>query len=36
MMTLSTIVGDEIDVVAEGKDAQKAVDHIAQYLQSAK
>ncbi len=36
MMTLSTIVSDEIEVVAEGADEQTAADHIAQYLQSAK
>ncbi len=32
MMTLSTTVSDEIEVVAEGEDAQKAVDHIEHYL----
>lgn len=33
MMTLSTIVFDEIEVVAEGDDAEKAVSHIERYLQ---
>ncbi len=34
MMTLSTVTCDEIEVVAEGTDAEKAVCHIAQYLRS--
>ncbi len=34
MMTLSTTVSDEIEVVAEGEDAEKAVNHIEKYLQS--
>lgn len=36
MMTLSTVVSDEIEVVTEGADEEAAADHIAQYLQSAK
>lgn len=34
MMTLSTVVSDEIEVVAEGADEETAVEYIAQYLQS--
>lgn len=36
MMTLSTVVSDEIEVVAEGADEETAAEYIAQYLQSEK
>ncbi len=34
VMTLCTADCDEISVVAEGEDAEKAVDHIEQYLKN--
>ncbi len=36
MMTLSTIMSKEIEVSAEGEDAEKAVGHIEKYLKRAK
>lgn len=32
VMTLCTVVGDELDVVATGNDAEKAADHVARFL----
>ena len=34
VMTLCTADCDEIEVVAEGEDAEKAVDHIEKYLRN--